>query len=329
MKESRIALSLYRLLLRLYPAQFQEDYQHEVMLVFRHEWRKQPSRAAATWYFFTVATALLIDAPKEHFAMLKDDLHYALRRSFRSRLFTLVAIATLALGVGVNSALFSVVKPVLHENLPYGHPDRLVRLWIRNPKQGFDHDISNWPRLEDWRRAGCFKSVAGFTAARLIMTGGIEPLQLRGASVSDNFFSMLEVQPIIGHDFEPGDDQAGQPQKKNHSHSLWLSRFGADTQIIGREVQFNSVSYEVIGVAPPQLRFPQRDLDFWTPLSIDDRTRKDRGNFWMDVAARLRDGVSIASAQSEMDAYSRILAEQHPEDRKIDGAAVVSLQNDL
>lgn len=329
MKESRIALWLFRLLLRLYPAQFREDYESEVLLVFRREWGNQPGRAAGLWYFLTVSTALLIDAPKEHLAMLKSDLHYALRRSYRNPWFSVVAISTLALGMGVNSALFSVVKPVLLENLPYGHPDKLARVWIRNPKQGFDHDISNWPRLEDWRRASCFKSVAGFTGAQLILTGGAEPLQLRGASVTANFFGMMEVRPLLGHDFEPGDDQAGRPGKIILGHNLWLSRFGADPQILGRQVQFSSSSYEVVGIAPPQLRFPERDLDFWTPLAIDDRTRKDRGNFWLDVAARLRDDVSLRRAQSEMDAYSRSLAEQHPEDRNIDGVALVSLQKDL
>ncbi len=329
MKESRIALSLYRLLLRLYPAQFRDDYETEVLVVFRRQWSNQPGRATALWYFITVVTALLIDAPREHLAMLRSDLRYALRRSFRSPFFTVVAIATLALGLGVNSALFSVVKPVLLEGLPYGHPDRLARVWIRNPKQGFDHDISNWPRLEDWRRAACFKSVAGFTGARLILTGGAEPLQLRGASVTANFFGMLEIRPILGHDFEQGDDQEGRPRKIILSHNLWLSRFGADPQIIGRQVQLNNLSYEIVGIAPAYLRFPERDLDFWTPLAIDDRLRQDRGNFWMDVAGRLREGVSLRRAQSEMDAYSRGLAEQHPEDRNIDGVALVSLQKDL
>jgi putative ABC transport system permease protein len=329
MKESRTALFLYRLFLRLYPAQFREDYETEVMLVFRREWGNQPSLSAALWFFITVVTALLIDAPREHFAMLRSDLHYAFRRSFRSPWFTVVTIATLALGMGVNSALFSVVKSVLLEKLPYGHPDQLARVWIRNPKQGFDHDISNWPRLEDWRRATCFKSVAGFTRARLILTGDTEPLQLQGASVTANFLSMLEVRPVLGHDFDQGDDQAGRPRKIILSHNLWVSRFGADPQIIGRQVQLNSLSYEVVGIAPPQFRFPERDLDFWTPFAIDDRTRQDRGNFWMDVAARLGEGVSLRRAQSEMDAYSRSLADQHPEDRNIDGVALVSLQKDL
>lgn len=329
MKESRIALWLYRALLRLYPAQFRHDYEIEVMSVFRREWSILPNRTSALWYLITITTALLVDAPREHLAMLMSDLRYALRVSLRAPLFSIVAIATLALGIGVNSALFSVVKSVLLERLPYGHPNQLVRVWIRNSKQGFDHDISNWPRLEDWRRASCFKSVAGFIGARLILTGGTQPLQLQGASVSANFFSTLEVRPILGHDFEQGDDLAGRPRKIILSHNLWRSHFGADPRIIGRQVQFNDLSYEVVGIAPPQLRFPERDLDFWTPLAIDDRTRKDRGNFWMEVVGRLESGVSLRRAQSEMDSYSSSLAEQHPEDRSIDGVALVGLQKDL
>jgi hypothetical protein len=147
-------------------------------------------------------------------------------------------------------------------------------------------------------------------------------LQLRGASVTANFFSTLEVSPRFGHDFEPGDDQDGRPRKIILSHNLWLSRFGADPQVIGRHAKFNSLSYAVVGIAPPQLRFPERDLDFWTPSAIDDGTRKSRGNFWMEVAGRLREGVSLQRAQSEMDAYSRSLAEQHPGDRNMAAAGL-------
>src|SRR4051794_36796826 len=202
MPEPRLALRVYRLLLRLYPAQFRDDYESEIVLVFRREWVWQRSRAAALWSLATAGTAILLNAPKEHLDMLKDDLHYAFRTFLRNPWFTVVAVVTLALGMGVNSALFSVVKSVLLEDLPYAKPNQLVRVWIRNPKQGFEHDIANLPRLREWRSAHSFHDLLGFTSARLILTGGQEPLQLRGASVTTNFFHVMGVRLLVGRDFE-------------------------------------------------------------------------------------------------------------------------------
>jgi putative ABC transport system permease protein len=261
--------------------------------------------------------------------MLTSDLSYAFRIFRRSPGFTALAIATLALGMGVSAALFSVVKSVLYGTLPYDKPDQLVRVWIRNPKQGFDHDISNLPRLEDWRRAASFQGVAGFTSAKLILTGGAEPVQLRGAQVTADFFRVMGVRPQFGQDFDAGDDQQGRPRKLVISHELWLRQFGADPAVVGRQLELSGRSYEVTGVAPPLIRFPQRDVDFWTPLVVDDRARQDRGAFWLNVVGHLRDGTTLRQAQSEMDALSRALAAQHPEDRDLAGVALVSLRDDL
>src|SRR5690349_5545365 len=213
MADPRFALRLYRLLLRLYPAQFRQDYESEILHTFRREWQWQRGHASALLYFITAATGILLNAPKEHIEMLFDDLRYALRTFARGPWFTFVAVATLALGMGVNSALFSVVKSVILEDLPYERPNQLVRVWIRNPKQGIDRDISNWPRLEDWRRAHCFQGVAGFTGARLIYTGDSEPLQLHGASVTVDFFHVMGIRTLLGRDFEEGDDQTGRSHK--------------------------------------------------------------------------------------------------------------------
>jgi hypothetical protein len=149
MPESQFAIVVYRLLLRLYPSQFRQDYEREIMLVFRRELAWQHGRAATFWYFATVSTAILFNAPREHLDMLINDLSYAFRTFLRNPWFTVVAVATLALGIGVNSALFSVVKTVLFGDLPYAEPNELVRVWIRNPKQGIDRDLSNLPRLQD------------------------------------------------------------------------------------------------------------------------------------------------------------------------------------
>src|ERR1700682_6400974 len=194
MKEPRLVLWVYRMLLRLYPAQFRQDYEREVVSVFLRQWGWQRGRAGALLYFFQACLSIVWNAPGEHLDMLTSDLSYAFRAFRRSPWFTGVAIATLALGMGVNAALFSVVKSVLFGTLPYAKPDQLVRVWIRNPKQGFDHDISNLPRLEDWRRAASFQGVAGFTSAKLILTGSAEPVQLRGAQVTPDFFRVLRVR---------------------------------------------------------------------------------------------------------------------------------------
>src|ERR1044072_4211474 len=176
MNELRLALWVYGVVLRLYPAQFRQDYEREVVSTFRREWGWQRSRVSAWLYFFRACFSIVWYAPGEHLNMLTDCLSCARGWFRRSPWFPAVAIATLALGMGVNAALFSVVKSVLFGTLPYARPDQLVRLWIRNPKQGVGRELSNLPRLEDWRRGACFQGVAEFAAASLILAGSAEPV---------------------------------------------------------------------------------------------------------------------------------------------------------
>ena len=245
MNEPRLALWVHRRLLRLYPAQFRQDYESEVVSLFRRQWERQPGAVWAWLFFLKACVSIVWNAPGEHLHMLTSDLSYAFRAFRRSPGFTAVAIATLALGMGVNAALFSVVKSVLYGALPYDKPDQLVRVWIRNPKQGFDHDISNLPRLEDWRRAASFQGVAGFTSAKLILTGSAEPVQLRGAQVTADFFRVMGVRPQFGQDFDAGDDRQGRPRKIVISDELWLRQFGADPAVVGRQLELSGRSYEV------------------------------------------------------------------------------------
>jgi len=329
MNEPRLALWVYRLFLRFYPAQFRQDYEREVVSTFRREWEWQHDGLSAWLYLVRACCSIVWNAPGEHLDMLTNDLSYALRAFRRSPWFTAVAIATLALGMAVNAALFSVVKSALYGSLPYGRPDQLMRIWIRNPKQGFERDISNLPRLEDWRRSVCMQGVAGFTAASLIFTGSAEPLQLRGAQVTADFFRVMGVRPQIGQDFEAGDDQQGRPRKILISHEFWLRQFGGDPSVVGRQLELSGRSYQVTGVTPPMIRFPQRDLDFWIPLMVDDQLRQSRNGFWLNVVGRLRDGTTLRRAQSEMDALSRALSVQHPEDRDLAGVTLISLRDDL
>src|SRR5271165_109280 len=318
-----------RLLLRLYPASFRDDYEREILLVFRKQLlleKRMPGRVVCLG---VAAAGILLDAPQEHLSMLIADVKYALRTFLRNPWFTFVALATLALGIGVNSALFSVVKSVMLESLPYKRPEQLVRVWVRNPTQGFDHDVTSWPRFEDWKaRSKNIQDFAGFTGARLILTGVDEPLQMRGAMVTANFLKLSGVRPVLGSGFDPGDDQPGGPRKVVLSHGLWLRRFGGDPAIIGKQLTLSGESYAVLGVLPESFRLPERNLDFWIPLAVDQRSRQNRGSFWLNAMGRLRDGVTIGQAQSEMDSIATALSKEYLIDKHL-GVALVGLQDDL
>ena len=319
----------YRLLLRLYPAQFRQEYEREILLTYRNESQRETGAPGRCLYFALASAGILANAPKEHLLMLQHDLRYSLRALRRSPWFTAVAVATVALGISVNSALFSVVKAVLLDSLPYGQPGRIVRVWVHNPQQGFEHDVTNWPRLEDWRaRARNFEAFGGFTASSFILTGNGEPLQLHGAAVTANFLRIMGVRPAIGRDFEDGDDAAGRPRKVLLSQGFFQRVFGGDPAIVGRSLTLSGETYQVTGVMPPRFDFPARQLDYWTPLSVDARTRLQRGSFWLPAIGRLRPGVSLPRAQSEMDSISRALAAQYPFDRHL-GVLLVSLKDDL
>jgi hypothetical protein len=185
------------------------------------------------------------------------------------------------------------------------------------------------PRLEDWRRAPCLQGLAGFISASLIFTGSAEPVQLRGAQVTADFCRVMGVRPQYGRDFDAGDDQQGRPRKIVISHEFWLHEFDGDPAVVGQQLELSGRSYQMTGVAPTLIRFPERDLDFWTPLVVNDRTRQSREGFWLSVVGRLRDGITLRQGQSEMDALSHALAAQHAEDRDLAGVALVSLRDDL
>jgi putative ABC transport system permease protein len=320
---------IYRLLLRLYPAPFREDYEREILLVFRSQLLSEKHIAGRLAFMAVAAAGIFLNAPKEHLSMLMTDLKYALRTFRRNPWFTFVALATLAWGIGVNSALFSVVKPVLLDSLPYRRPEQLVRVWVRNPTQGFDHDVTSWPRFQDWKaRSKGIHDFAGFTSAKLILTGVDKPLQMQGAMVTANFLGLCGVTPVLGRDFEYGDDQLGRPRKVILGHGLWLRRFGADPAIIGRQLTLSGESYTVAGVLPESFRLPERDLDFWIPLTVDRHGQQDRGSFWLNVIGRLKDGVPLSRAQAEMDSIASALATEFLVDKHL-GVTLVGLQDDL
>ncbi|HWM90009.1 MAG TPA: ABC transporter permease [Thermoanaerobaculia bacterium] len=240
------------------------------------------------------------------------DIRFGFRTLIRNPATTLVAMLTLALGIGANSAIFSVVNGVLLEPLPYPQPDELVRVWESAPKLGFPRFSVAPPNFADWRKESqSFEYLVAFGRERLNLTGGDQPEVLQGASVTSDFFRMLGAEPRIGRGFTQEEGRPGQGRAAVLSHGLWQRRFGADPKIVGRPLNLNGESYVVVGIAPSGFELP-RETELWVPMALDFAT-ENRGAHYLGTIGRLKDGVSLEKAQAEMTSIASRLAKQYPD----------------
>ncbi|MCA1651795.1 MAG: ABC transporter permease, partial [Acidobacteria bacterium] len=243
-----------------------------------------------------------------------NDLLYAFRGIAKQPLFYAVATLTLALGIGANAAIFTVVNAVLLRPLPYPQPDRLMMLWTYNPRQGFDKDVGTYPNFEDWRRASTsFERMSAYSGASVTLTGSGDPTQIRGGRVTPDFFDTLGVAPARGRAFAAANGQAGGEQVVILAHGLWTRRFGANPSVIGRTIMLNGVSHEVLGVMPERFAYPE-DAEFWVPLAPVGQFEQlfsARGSYWLTIIGRLKPGVTRQAAQSEMDAIATRLEKEY------------------
>ena len=253
---------------------------------------------------------------------LLQDARYTARMLRRSPGFTTVAVLTLALGVGGTTAVFSVVNAVLLRPLPYPQSESLVQIWSTNPNANRWGTWTAYPRFVDWRRES--KSFDEMATARtwvLNLAGGDHPESLFGVVTSSRLFQVLRVQPMLGRAFLPEEDQPGHDHVMILSYGLWQRRFGSDYTVVGRAVDIDRQSYTVIGVMPPDFRFPpdllaSQTVDAWLPPAPDpSREERVSNNYY--TFARLKPGVTPAQAQAEMDAVNRGLGERHWEDRSL------------
>jgi len=261
------------------------------------------------------------------------DVRYAARTMRRSPAFTTTAVLTLALGIGANTAMFSVVNAVLLRPLPYPDSDRLVQMWSTNPKANRWGMWTAYPRFEDWRRENTvFEEMATARTWVISIKGGDHPESLFGVMTSSQVFQLLRVQPMLGREFLPEEDQPGHDHVILLSYGLWQRRFGSDPAVIGRTVNVGQENYTVIGVMPADFRFSpdlraSYRVDAWLPPAPDP-SRNERGSNNYYTFARLKPGVTLAQAQAEMDAINEGLAEKHSEDREL-GVKVVGWQRQV
>ena len=255
--------------------------------------------------------------------ILRQDLGYAARRLRQAPGFTLVAVATLALGIGANSAIFSVVNAVLLRPLPFAEPERLVRvaqLWKGEPA------VYTPPNFLDTQaRAQSFAGMAALDTTGLTLTGRGAPARLDGAEVSAAFFDVLGVRPALGRGFLREENEPGKTKVVVVSDGLWRDRLGADPAVVGRTIELNREPFTVVGVAPPGFRHPN-DSDVWIPLEYDAQFRTtSRGAWYLRVVGRLKPGVTVAQAREEVSAIAAGLAREYPNENEGVGATVDSL----
>ncbi|HSF23613.1 MAG TPA: ABC transporter permease, partial [Blastocatellia bacterium] len=264
----------------------------------------------------------------------KQDLLYAFRVLYKNRGFTAVAVLALALGIGANTAIFSVVNSVLFRPLPYRDPQRLVMLWADYQQRGGPE--REWLSPADFRdyrdQTASFEHVVALLGWGPTLTGQGEPEDLQGAAVSHDTFSMLGVAPMLGRSFSAGEDAAGAERVILLSHRLWQRRFDSDPAIIGKSLTLAGESHTVIGVMPRGLTFPiLSDTEVWRPIIPALATLRgcDRGCVILRMMAKLKPGVALDQARAETDAIAARAAEQHPESNKGVGSTVVPLHEQL
>ena len=259
---------------------------------------------------------MLSDIPK--------DVLYGLRMLRRNPGFTAVAILTLALGIGANTTVFSVINGVLLRPLPFEDSSQLAMVWETFPEKGLLQGSASLPNFVDWKaRNHTFENLAAFTQGNLTMTSGDRPERVSFADVTHGFFDLLCVKPLIGRKFFPEEDRPGGDPVIILSHTFWKKLSGGDPDYLENKLILNGNPYTVVGVMPPDFDFPL-GTDLWSPLARDP-ARAGRRSQYLHVLARLKPGISREQAQTDMDAVTRQLAEEYPVEDGGWGANVVPL----
>ena len=244
--------------------------------------------------------------------MLLNDIRYSLRTLRKAPVFTAAAILTLALGIGANTAMFSVVNAVMLRALPFQDPDRLVRVFEKNDRLKLSQFGSSLLNYLSWKeQSQSFDSMAVFSFGTYNLTGRGDPEQINGTPMSPSLMPVLGLHPLLGRSFAEGDDRPGAPPLAMISEGLWKRRFGGDPSVVGKSITLNDVDYTLVGIAPPALGVLTGG-DLWVPLVVDPG-KELRLNHVTTAVARLKKGVTLAQAEAEMTAISGRMDSEYPE----------------
>jgi putative ABC transport system permease protein len=340
-----MALALYRLLLRALPVDLRRDCGDEMAELFgqyRREVAGHPLQISRLW--ISAVRDIAIQSTTERSAVrpsgaisfsprllmraLLNDFRHGLRLLRRYPSTSLLAILTLALGIGANTAIFSVVDRVLLRALPYPEPGQLAMLWEVRQREGADQNPVSPADFLDWRQLNkSFSHVAAYTPSDINLTGDGEPVQILGGVVSSAFFDVFGTRAELGRTFQAGDETQGQHRVAVLSNGLWHRRFGGDKSVVGRSIILNGNAWQVVGVLPADFQFIEPGIEIWAPLVLaGSPTPQPRASHFLEVYARLKPGVSMSQANDEMARIGAQLEQAFPEENRGHSARAMSMR---
>jgi predicted permease len=260
---------------------------------------------------------------------LLKDLRYALRTMLKKPGFSLIAVVTLALGIGGSTAIFTVVNAALLRGLPYKSPDRLYHLFESTPQKEFAQREFSYPDFQDYQQNQVLDGLAAYAGGGGIMSGRGESERVAAPAATANFFSVLGVEPIIGRTFQPGEDKPGAPRTVVLTYPMWQRRFGGDPAIVGQSLTINGDGYTVIGVLPATFQFALRQNDMWRAYQPTDAQLTRRFLHGTNLIGRLKPGVTPAQAQAELSVIATRIEQQYKESHANTGLKIVPLQEQV
>ena len=317
-------MRFYRALLRLYPAGFRAEYGDDLCAAFAARMREHGGPFAPVTRVFAAIADVVPNAIAVHSDILRQDVRYTARSLRRAPGFAFTAILVVALGVGANTAAFSLADFVLLRPLPFPQPDRLVKLWQAPP--GYGQMELSPANYRDWKTmaTSSFSGMGAYWENAANLVGDGEPRRLQLARVTPDLLPLMGVPAFMGRIITASDSADG--LSVVISHDLWRTQFGSDPNLLGRTVRLDGTPHTIIGIMPAGFHFPSRSIDLWTPLLLRATDFEDRNDNYLDAVARLRPGVTLAAAQAEIDRVAAQLRLQYPKENERTEGAVYSLQ---
>jgi putative ABC transport system permease protein len=312
----------FRMLLRLLPAEFRGDFGPEMEEVFaaqRAEAERHGDKMGMLRLWWETAKGIFTTAPREHLSMLLQDSRFALRMMGKNMGFTVAAIVVLGLGIGANTAIFSVVNAVLLKPLPYQHGDRLLALRQRTPRSGALDLVVSVPELMDYRRQNrSLDGLVEYHNMQFILLGRSEPEQVETGVVSWNFFDLFGVQPLVGRRFAPDDEKEGAPAVLLLSYEYWQRSFGGDPTVVGKIFRMNDKPHTVIGVLPPFPQYPQENDVYMPSTACPFRSARQmiesRQGRMLRMFGRMKPGVKSTQAEADLSTVAASMQREFPKD---------------